>query len=114
MLCGNLMPRTNDAALEQAKCGLDPVRRNVSVNVKASRVIDALMLPLVSGREHRAFIREEVVSHNHVNIFADVLSDVLRKGAGLAILSMEEAKLSTALLDANDDLLFLDLPRCPR
>lgn len=43
MLCRDLMPRSDNAALEQRESGFNAVRRNVSLNVDALTMVDGLV-----------------------------------------------------------------------
>src|ERR1017187_1175454 len=107
MLRRDFMPRSNDAALEQAKRGLDAVRGNVSVNVDLRAMVDRLVSCWADSRfPHSARIGSPVIRHNHVHVTADVLADVLRQRPRLRILSMEEPEFPAALLDADNWNLF--------
>lgn len=115
MICRDLMPRSHDPALEQTERGLNSVRRNVAVNIDAILVADGTMpLARVSSPIQGEGAGSELIRHNHVYIAAYVIADVLRKCAGLAILGVEEAKFSTALLDSKDDFLIGSASKMPR
>ena len=43
MLCRELMPRSNDPALEQREGGFDAVRRDVSFDMNAICMVDGLV-----------------------------------------------------------------------
>lgn len=98
------MPRTDDAALQQRESGLDSVRSEVAVNVDAARMIDGSMLvPRDVRFVERVGIGSEVICHDDVYVFGDVLPNVLGQRPGFYILRMEEAKLSATLLDADNN-----------
>lgn len=106
MLCTDSMPRTHHAALEQAKSGLDGVGVNVAHNIRLLTVIDDLV-PRDSRLLHSDRMRSEIVGHNHVNIFADVLADKLGERTGFGISGMEHPKIAVALTDADNDFFVL-------
>ena len=108
MLCRNLMPRSHDAALEQRERGFDAVRRDVSVNVDASLVLDgSVLLYRVPRHTERTRIRWQFIRHNDFHIAADILFDVLRQRSRFAVFRMKESKLSATLLDAEHDFLVI-------
>src|SRR5207245_925963 len=107
MLCRDAMPCPNDAALEQAECGLYGVRVDVrsESDILFCAVVDGFVLGAWdSSFVHRIRIRGELIGHDHIHVTAYVLFDVLRQCAGLRILSMEEPEIAAALTDANYNL----------
>ena len=72
MLCTDLMPRSNDSALEQAKCGLYGVGIDVAIDILAFAMVDGLMLAENPSLVQGLGVSLEVIRHNHINIFADV------------------------------------------
>lgn len=102
MLCTDAMPRSNDTALQEAECVFDSVGVNVAVNVDTSLVFDGLVL--LFELAHRGRICAIFVSHDHVNVFGDVVFDKRGEGSDFRIASVKEAKLSAALPDADDNL----------
>src|SRR5438034_4142990 len=106
MFRADLMPRSHDAALEQTKCGFHGVCMQIANDVDAIAVIDRLMLSEHSGFCNRLRIGGEIVRHYHVNVFAYILSDLLRQSARANIISMKEPQITIALPDADDDLFW--------
>ena len=102
MFCRDLMPRANDAALQERESRFDAVRGNVAVNIDPGAVIDCLVLRAgVSGQLNCTWVGSQIVSHNHMHVVANILSDVLGKCPLLCIFSPEEPKLSIPLLNAD-------------
>jgi len=56
------------------------------------------------GFNHRLGVCRPLIRHHHFNRIAHVLFDVLRERSALYIVGMEEAKLSSALFNADYDL----------
>src|ERR1700690_460841 len=106
MLCADFMPRSHDTTLEKREGAFDGVCMNVPHHIDTSAVIDCLMPSArnASGL-HGEWIRREVIGHNYVHIFTDVLSNELRESAGFYVLGFEHAQFTVALADANDNLL---------
>ena len=99
------MPGSNDAALQQGECGFHGVSVDVPVHINLGFVLDRPVLlgegrVLESGR-----VGVQFVSHDHLNIFADILTDILCQCSRFHILSMEEPEIAAALADADHDLL---------
>ena len=110
VFCGNFMPRANDAALQKRERGFDRVRVNVGSesDVFLFGMVDGLMLGTWhSSLIHGKRIGGKVVSHDHINVRADVLADVFRQCARLRIFRMEESQVATALTDADHNLFCL-------
>ena len=103
MLRRDPMPRSHNPALQERECRFDRVGMNVAVNVDLGAVWNRLML---AGRDADALqgerVGNELIRHNHVNIFAHIFLDVFRQGAGLRILSMKKAEIAAALPDADN------------
>src|ERR1700724_547550 len=74
MLGADSMPRSHNPALQEAESGFNRIGMNVSHNVDTAAVLNCLMI-FVSGFLNRYRIRRGIVSHNHVNIFADIFAD---------------------------------------
>jgi len=110
VLCRDFMPRSHDAALEQAEGRLNRIRMEVSDHILfRAMVYDAMFISrnccLSQGRR----IGHEIIAHDHVNVGRDVLADVLRQRPRLCVLSVEEPERPTPLTDA-DHYLFRVLP----
>lgn len=104
MLRADTMPATHDTALQERECGLDCVGVGVSFGVDAKLVADRLVLTLFPQVLRRAFVGVGIVGIQDVQIFAQVLADVLRESSAPRILGMEEAEFAAALANPNNDL----------
>ena len=100
MLRADAMPRSHDAALKKRERGFDGVRVNVAHHVDAATVIDGLVLVSIPAFFMATVIGVEIVGHNHVHIFADILADVLCERSRLRIAGMEQSQIAIALADA--------------
>lgn len=108
VLRADLMPRANDAALEQRECGFDGVGVDVAANILLRLVIDGLMLPSVdSSFNHRGGIPRQFIGDHDLHIGAYVFLDVLCQCAGLRIFGMEEPERSPAFADADNDFFLI-------
>jgi len=107
MLCTDPMPCSNNAALQKRESGFDCVGMNVTVNIDFRAVLDSFVF-LGSDRSlfHCEGVGTEIVGHNHVNIFRDVLANEHCQRARLHILSMEESHITAALPQSDHDFLF--------
>lgn len=101
MLRGDFVPRPHDAAFEQGEGGFDGVGVDVAHDVASRTVIDSLVI-LASSFPHSGHVRNVVIGEDDFHVFADILADILRKGARLRIVSMEEPEIAVALADADD------------
>lgn len=104
MLRADLMPRSDYTALQKGEGRFDGVRVNVTDNVDAEFVHDALVVFDVSCPRRRSSILVHVIGHQHFNIVRDVFPDVPLKGSRTHVIGMEETKLSAALTDSNHNL----------
>src|SRR5579863_4550130 len=105
MFGADLMPRTYNPALEQTGCGFNRIRVHVANGVDAILVPDGLVLTQNASIVQGLWVSSEFIRHNHVNLFADVLANVLRQCAGLHVLGVEESQCAATLPDADDNLL---------
>lgn len=111
------MPRTNDAALEQAERAFNGVGIDVSINVLPDAVIDGLVFSSCETRPLECpRIAAEIIRDDDIYIAADVLFNVLGESAASHVRRMEEAEIAAALPDAQYDLLLLSpaAPMSPR
>ena len=83
MFCRDFMPRTDNAALQQRECGLDAVRGDIAVNIDAAMWLRSYESFRIRPSD-RAVIGTKLISHDDLNILADVLFDVLRQRPGFA------------------------------
>ncbi len=108
MLCADLVPRADDAALEQRKCGLDRIRVDISTDVLFRLVVHGLVFSAVdSSFDHSRWVTRQFVGDDDFYIGADVFLDVLRQCARLRILSMEESQIAAALPDSDDNFFLI-------
>src|SRR5690242_797032 len=87
MFRADVVPRSDNAALEQRERRLNSVGMNVTVNVHTRTVIDRLMLAAHEVDFARSLIRAKFVSDENLNVFADVHSDIARQSASSHVLS---------------------------
>src|ERR1700694_4983152 len=97
MLSTNVMPRTNDATLEQRERRFNSVSVNVAVNVHAPTTVDASVLRLHIVNGDRSLVCSEVVRHENLNVFAHVQSDVARQRTRSNILSVKQSQFAGTL-----------------
>lgn len=105
MLCGDSMPRSDDAALQERKGRLDGVCVELVVYILLCAMVYYVMLCCW----HRSLaessrISNEIIRHNHVNIGGDILADVLRQSAALRIFRVEESQIATTFSNTDDNL----------
>src|SRR5262249_33048124 len=94
------MPRSHDAAFEQRKCRLNGICVDIPFDVHAVFVANRLVLLCVNARPlHYPRVRGEFIRHNHVNVCADILADILCQRARLRISSVEETQFAATLTD---------------
>jgi hypothetical protein len=105
MLRADSVPRTEDAALEQAEGGFDGVGMNVAVHVHTRAMPDSLVLRPDPDALRCASIQVEIVGKENIHVIANILSNVLLKCARLYVTGMEEAEFSLSLTDADHNLL---------
>ncbi len=108
MLCRNLMPRTDDAALEQTECALYAVSRNIAVNVDSGAVVYRFVLFFrVSSKFNCPGVRSQIVRHNHMHIITDVFLNIFDERSALSIFGPEKTEFAIPLLDSNDALFMV-------
>jgi len=96
------MPRSHNAAFEQTESRFDRVRVDVAPDVLFGAMFNRLMLVLWhSGTFQGKRVTDKLIRHNHVNIVAHVLFDVLSEGACFYVSRMEKAKITAALPDSD-------------
>ena len=108
MLRGNSMPRSHDAALEQAESGFDGIGVNVTHDVDPAAVFDDFLFSRC-GFSHSHFVRSGIIGENDFHIFADILANVLRQCSSLCVSCVKEAEIAVALADADDNFLVVHL-----
>jgi|ERR1700721_505255 len=104
MFRADLVPRSDDAALQERERRFNGVSVNVAINVMTSAVIDGLMaLTSEASFVHRKRICGEVVGDNHFYFGTDVVFDVLRESSRLRIVRVEESQFAVTLTKADHD-----------
>ena len=104
MLCRHAMPRSHNAALEQAKSRLHRVRVNVSIYVHAVLVADRFVF--IGGHVcllNCVGVGGEFVRYDNIDIATDVLFDVLCQRASFRIGGVEEAEIDACGHVRQDD-----------
>jgi len=113
MLGADLVPRSNDSALQQRERGFDGVGMNVAVNIMTAAVIDSFVaLASDAGFLHRKRVGAVIVRDHDLYISAHVLADVLRQRARLGIFGVKESQITVSLSKADHDL-FVPSPSAP-
>lgn len=102
MFGADLVPASNDAALQQREGGLNCVCRN-TLSVLISDIFSGIMIDnLVFLIPDGILVGGEAIRNKHVNIGRNILSDVLSQGSTLCILGVEKSQIAIALPNAND------------
>ena len=108
MFRADLVPTSDDPALQERESRFDRIGVNVSIHVMAAAMIDGLVtLTPDAGFIHRKRVGAVVVCDHDFNVSADVLLDVLRQRTRLCVIGMEESQIATALPDTDYDLFVL-------
>src|ERR1039458_7692382 len=103
MLCTDLMPCTDNAALEKREARFNAIRVDVANRVDAVLVLDGLVLTENASLCDCARVSAEFVRHNNVNVVGDVFFDVRRQCARLYIAGVEETQFAATLTDTNNN-----------
>src|ERR1035438_10300050 len=102
MLRADLVPRSDDAPLQERKCRFNGVRCDTSTvlisHVFFRQMVDSLML----GVSYGIFVGREAIGNKHLYICAHVLSDVLCQRSALGVFRMEETEGAVPLAKANN------------
>jgi len=102
----DLMPRSDDPALQKRECTFYRIGMHVAVNIDSAAVLDPLVLLWRNiGFSHGEGIGSKIIGHDHINIFADILPDVSGESSGLYILGVEEPQIATPLPESDHDFL---------
>src|ERR1700738_1153340 len=108
MLCTNLVPASNDAALQERKCRLDSVGRDTSAvlvpGVFLGAVINSFMFSVDASGRHRVLVSRPIVCYQNFHVLTNVLFDILSESACAGISCVEETEIAVALPYADDDL----------
>jgi hypothetical protein len=83
MLGAHAMPTADDAALEKRERRLNGVGVDVALGVDAELVADGLLPSVLAKMLRGAPIPKRIIGEQNVNVFADVLADVLFERAGM-------------------------------
>lgn len=111
MLRAYTMPATHDAALEQRERGFNCVGVSVALGVDAELVPNRLVPSLLAEFHRSTTVCAGVISKKYVEIFAQVLFDVLLERSTASIFCVEESKFAATLADSNDDFLVIEAGR---
>lgn len=105
VLDADLVPRPDDAALQQTECGFDGVGVNLAAHVLTRTVVDRFVLAL-KLRQIEAVSRP-FISHDHIDRFVHMGSnDVVQRSLGY-IARSDKAQITAALADADHDFFIL-------
>src|ERR1035437_2541475 len=108
MLCTDLMPSTDNAALEKREARFNAIRVDIAYCIDAILVLDRLVLAEDISIMQCLWVALKFIGHNHINIVRDIFFDVLRQRTGLNIFGMKEPQCAATLPDA-DNNFFLAL-----
>lgn len=103
MFGANLVPRSDDAALQKRECGFDGVGGNASAVFVAGIFLGIVVDGFVLVFTYSGFISGQFVGDDYVHIGADVFLNVLRQGSLAGIFGMKEANIAAALPDTDND-----------
>jgi hypothetical protein len=105
MLCADLVPASNDSALEERERGFDGIGCDavpvLVTRVLLRHVIDGFM----RGISNRFRVGWQSVGNDNVNIGANIVTNVLSQCARLGIFGVKEPQIAVALPNANHYLL---------
>ncbi len=108
MFGADLMPRSDDAALQERKRGLHCVGVDVAIDVNLALVADGFVFRAVNSSSHHSFgIGRHFVGNHHVNICAYVLRDVLGQRSTFHVAGMKESQFTTTLSQADHDFFVI-------
>jgi hypothetical protein len=111
MLCANAMPRSHDPALQERECGFYGIRVYFALHVNLATVIDSFVLCLGnSGFLHREWVGTEIVRHDYINIFGDILANVSGESSGFHIPCVKESEIAATLPNADYDFFVSSAP----
>lgn len=103
MLRANLVPRTDDAALQEREGVFYGIGMYLPVNINLATVIDRFVP--IRKLSHCLGVGAEIIRNNDLNILADIVLDVLTKSAGFDILRLEKPDGTATLSQADNNLL---------
>jgi len=111
MLCGNTMPRSNNAPLEQAKSRFDCIRVNIAIDIDSASVTNSFVLGTMNAcPDHRFRISRKLISDHYIDIGTDVTPNVLCQRPALGVLGMEESQVAATLPNADHNFLVVMWP----
>ena len=103
MLRANLVPRSHDSALQEREGTFNRIGVDVADYVDVLAVIDGFVS--VAEFAECPWIGREIIGHNHIYIFGNVLADIFCESALLRVCGMEESKVAISLTDSDNNLL---------
>src|SRR5260370_27166008 len=99
MLCADLVPTSNDAALQERECILNSVRVNVSS--KSDILFCGMIDGFVFVGSYSFLICRKIIGNDDINIGRNIFFYVLGKRSHSGIFGMEEAHISPTLANTN-------------
>ncbi len=104
MLSADLVPRSDNAALQEREGRFDCVSRDASAILVSGVFLGSVVDGFVSVLSNGGFIGGQFVSDDYVYVGANVLLDVLRQRSLTSIFGVEETNIAAALTDSDNDL----------
>src|SRR5436190_14116120 len=115
MLRADLVPCSHNATFQEAESVFHGVRVDIASNVNSVLVTDRLVFVLrYSCLIHCPRVGNQFIGDNHIDIFADILTDVFRQSSMLNIFSMEKPQFAVTLPQSNYDLFRCSASTHPR
>lgn len=108
MLRANAVPATHNAALQKRERGLDGVGMGIALGIDAELVTDSLVSALLAVVGQGSAIRSRIIGVKNINIFAQVLADVLQESSAPRIFGVEEPQFSATLTDSENDFFVIE------
>lgn len=106
MLCADLVPRSDDATLQEREGVFDCVGMNVPVNINLVTMTNGLVLSAFdASSDHRFWIAGVFVRDHYFNIGAHSFFDVLRQRPRLNVASVKEPQFATTLPESDNNFL---------
>src|ERR1035437_2448365 len=98
------MPRTTDATFQKREGILNSICMDVSNHINFFTVVNSLVHGWIDACFlHGRWIRGEIIGHQNVKLFCDVIIDEFRQGSRLHIICMKVPKFTAALPESYDD-----------
>src|SRR5439155_12383473 len=103
MLRADLVPRSHDAALQEAESVLDCIGMDVrsEANIFLLGMIHGLMS--IAQFSQSLWVGGQFIGDDHIHILRDIVLDISGQSSALCILGMKESQVAIALPDADYD-----------